>query len=236
MHSALGPLIRQRLSVSGILKWTLVLGGIFAVTRNAALVVGLLTAAVITETVEVLNAVPGVDERWVKAGFSVVFLGLSCFWLWADLQTPTRDYTVWFPILAVVGGLWLLLDTRADFVQGHQFGVAETVDAADDLSSREAMLLIQHTSLVADHLGDRPKTIPELATECDLTESRVREAIEIAGDDGTIYPTGESTDNGQPRYTLDDRKMGVSGFGRLAAGGLSGIVRRAVRPFVSQFS
>jgi hypothetical protein len=234
MRSALAPLIRQRLSVSGIFKWTLVLGGIFAVTRNVALVVGLLTAAVITETVEILNAVPGVDQRWVKAGFSVVFLATSGVWLWADLQTPTRDYTVWFPVLAVVGGLWLLLDTRADFVQGHQFGGAETV-TADDLSSREAMLLIQHTSLVADHLGDGPKTIPELATDCDLTESRVREAIEIAGDDGTIYPTGESTDDGQPRYALDDRKMGVSGFGRLAAGGLSGIVRRAVRPFVSQF-
>ena len=243
MRSALGSLIRQRLSVRSLSKWTLLLGGLYFVTGNASLVAGLLTAMVITEAVDVLNAVPGVDERWVKAGFSVVFLAISGFWLWADLREPTSDGFVWAPIAAVGGGLWLLLDTRADFVQGRRVsepsGLGDT-DNLDDLSNREAMLLIQHASLVANHLSDgEPKTVPELAAECDLTESRVRDTIEIAGDDGTVYPvedpTADADADGQPRYTVDDRMLGVGGFGRKAAGGLSGLARRVVRPFVDQF-
>lgn len=239
MRSAFGPLFERRLSVRGVFKWALLLGGLYAVTGNASLVAGILTAVVITEAVDVLNAVPGVDERWVKAGFAVVFLAISGVWLWADLREPTSDGFVWVPVVAVGGALWLLLDTRADFVQGRRGGEANGTDDLDELSSREAMLLIQHTSLVADHLREGPKTIPELAVECDLTESRVRDAIEIAGDDGTVYPVddpGADEDaDSQPRYAVDDRKLGVGGFGRQAAGGLSGLARRLVRPFVSQF-
>jgi len=235
MRSALGPLLRQRFSVPGVVKWTLLLGGLYVVTGNGSLVAGLLTAAVISEAVDVLNAMPGVDERWVKAGFSVVFLGISGVWLWADLREPTTDGFVWIPIVAVGGGLWLLLDTRADFVQGRQVSEPGGLGDTDDLSSREAMRLIQHTSLVANHLSDEdPQTVPELAVDCGLTESRVREAIEIAGDDGTVSPVGEDAE-GQQRYAVDDRMLGASGFGRMAAGGLSGVARRIVRPFVSQF-
>ena len=140
-------------------------------------------------------------------------------------------------MVAVGGGLWLLLDTRADFVQGRRFDRAAD---PDDLSSREAMLLVQHAALVADRLDEGPKTVPELAAACDLTESRVRDTIEIAGHDGAIYPVddpGADEDaDGEPRYALDDRKMGFSGLGRQAAGGLSGLARRLVRPFVSQRS
>jgi len=239
MHSALGSLIRQRLSVRTLVKWALLLGGLYLVTGNASMVAGLLTAVVITEAVDMLNAVPGVDERWVKAGFSVVFLAISGIWLWADLREPTTDGFVWFPVAAVGGGLWLLLDTRADFVQGRRVGESGGLSDLDDLSSREAMLLIQHTSLVADHLKEGPKTVPELAADCDLTESRVREAIEIAADDGTVYPvddpTADGDADGEPRYAVDDRLLGVGGFGRKAAGGLSGFARRVVRPFVDQF-
>lgn len=231
MRSALGSLLGQRLSIRGVFKWTLLLGGLYVVTGNASLVAGLLTAVVIIEAVDVLESVPGLDERWLKAGFSVVLLALSGFWLWADLREPTVDGFVWAPVAAVGGGLWLLLDTRADFVQGRRL---DQSDDLDELSSREAMLLIQHASLVADHLDGEPKTVPELAVACDLTESRVQEVIEIAGDDGTIYPVDEDAD-GQPRYAVDDRMLGTSGFSRKAVGGLSGLARRVARPFVSQF-
>ena len=234
MRSALGSVLEQRLSVGGVFKWSILLGGLYLATGNASLVAGILTAVVITEAVDVLEAMPGVDERWVKAGFSLVFLALSAFWLWADLREPTTDGLVWAPIAAVGGGLWLLLDTRADFVQGRRFDRADDLADANDLSSREAMLLIQHASLVADHLEGEPKTVPELAVACDLTESRVQEVIEIAGDDGTIYPVDEDAD-GQPRYAVDDRMLGTSGFSRKAVGGLSGLARRVARPFVSQF-
>ena len=210
----------------------------YLATGNASLVAGILTAVVITEAVDVLEAMPGVDERWVKAGFSLVFLALSAFWLWADLREPTTDGLVWAPIAAVGGGLWLLLDTRADFVQGRRFDRADDLADANDLSSREAMLLIQHASLVADHLEGEPKTVPELAAACDLTESRVQDAIEIAGHDGTIYPVDDPAADegadGEPRYALDDRQMGLGGLSRQVAGGLAGLARRLVRPFVDQ--
>ena len=237
MRSVLGPLLAQRLSVGGVVTWATLLGGLYLATGNASLVVGILTAAVVTEVVDVLEAVPSVDERWVKVGLAGVVLLVSGVWLWADLQEPTGDRFVWVPVVAVGGGLWLLLDTRADFVQGRRFDRAAD---PDDLSSREAMLLVQHAALVADRLDEGPKTVPELAAACDLTESRVRDTIEIAGHDGAIYPVddpGADEDaDGEPRYALDDRKMGFSGLGRQAAGGLSGLARRLVRPFVSQRS
>jgi len=237
MHSVLGSVLKQRLSVSGVLKWVILFGGLYLATGNASLVAGIGSAVVITEAVDVLEALPGVDERWVKAGFAVVFVALSGVGLWADLREPTSDGVVW-PVAAIGVGLWLLLDTRADFVQGRRFGDPGPPDERDELSGREAMLLIQHAGLVADRLGEGPKTVPELAAACDLTESRVRDAIEIAGHDGTIYQVDEPAadeDAVEPRYALDDRKMGFSGFGRQAAGGLSGLARRVVRPFVSQF-
>ena len=95
------------------------------------------------------------------------------------------------------------------------------------------MLLTQHAHLVGNALREEPKTVSELAAACDLTESRVREAISIAGDGGTIYPVDPGAVD--PRYALDEGNMGASGVGRLAAGGARRLFRRLLRPFVDQF-
>jgi hypothetical protein len=133
------------------------------------------------------------------------------------------------PVLAVLGGCWLLLDARADFVQGRRL---TGPDEFEDLDGGEAMLVMQHLRLVAEELEDAPKTVPEIAAGCDLTESRVRQALELAGRDDTIYPVGDEEPR---RYALDQQKLGLSGVSRQAAGGVTGILRRLVRPLVDQF-
>ena len=211
-----------------------VFGGIYAVTRNFALIAGLLTAAVVTEAIDILETQSGVDERWVKIGMGGVLLVASAVWLWGELQEPP-SVGRWLPVVAIAGSLWVLLDARADFVQGRRFEGRRfrTPEPDDEPSAGEVMVLSQHARLVANALREGPKTVGELAADCDLTESRVREAIAIAGDDGAIYPLDPEADD--PRYALDDGKMGASGVGRLAAGGVTSLFRRLLRPFVEQF-
>ncbi|WP_253736421.1 hypothetical protein [Halohasta salina] len=222
--------VDRRLDPTTVVVWLLVFGGIYAVTRNLALLAGLLTAVVVTEAVDVLDTHPDVDERWVKVGLSGVLLMASSVWLYGEFETPPADRTLWLPAVAIVGSLWVVLDARADFVEGRQFADPEAVD---DLDSGEAMVVLQHIQLVARSLAEEPKTVEELAVDCDLTVSRVHEAIELGSRDDTIYPIDPAAD--EPRYALDDRKVGTSGVGRLAAGGLSRLFGRLLRPFVGLF-
>ncbi|MEA1930297.1 MAG: hypothetical protein U9O06_01970 [Euryarchaeota archaeon] len=234
MPGSILPLVRQRVDAVSALKWAILLGLIYAVTRNLSLILGLLTALLVTETIDILEVHPAVDERWVKVGLGGVLLALSCLWLWGELQEPTAARRLWVPILALGGSLWVLLDARADFVQGRRFdGRRFHTEPDDEPSASDVMVLSQHAQLIANSVREGPKTVGELAADCDLTESRVREAIEIAGEDGTIYPVDPDADD--PRYALDEGKMGASGVGRLAAGGVSSVLRRLARPFVDQF-
>lgn len=222
-------LVRQRVDAKSVLEWAVLLGVIYAFTRNISLIVWLLALLLVTETVDVLKTHPSVDERWVKVGLGGVLLAASGVWLWGELQEPTADRGLWLPVVAIGGSLWVLLDARADFVQGRRI---EPPAAIDDLSATEAMLVMQHAQLVGQSLSEEPKTVDELAVDCDLTTSRVREAIAVVGRDGTIYPVDDAN---EPRYAVDDRQMGATGIGRLAAGGLTSLFRRLLRPFSNQF-
>jgi len=235
MPGSIFPLVRQRVDAVSALKWVVLLGGIYAVTRNLSLILGLFTALLVTETVDVLETHSAVDERWVKVGMGGFLLVASGVWLWGELREPRAAQRLWVPVVAIGGSLWVLLDARADFVQGRRFDGRRfhTPEPDDDLSASEAMLLTQHAHLVGNALREEPKTVSELAAACDLTESRVREAISIAGDGGTIYPVDPGADD--PRYALDEGNMGASGVGRLAAGGARRLFRRLLRPFVDQF-
>lgn len=230
MRHDIRSLVGQRVDAVSILKWGLVMGLIYGLTKNGALIAGLLTAFLVTETVDILEPHPAVDERWVKVGLGGVLLFASAVWLWAELREPTAARSLWLPVVAIGGSLWVLLDARADFVHGRRFSDPEP---DDEPSASEAMLVMQHAQLVAKALQAGPKTVDELAAACDLTESRIREVIEITGRDGTIYPVDREAE--EPRYALDDRKMGLSGFGRQTAGGLTTVFRRLLRPFVDQF-
>ena len=234
MFGSIRPLVRQRVDAMSALKWALLLGVIYGVTQNLSLILGLLTGVVVIETVDILELHPGVDERWVKVGLGGFLLVVSGVWLWSSLQEPP-SISHWLPVVAIAGSVWVLLDARADFVQGRQLDGRRfhTPEPDDDLSASEVMLLTQHAHLVGKALREEPKTVAELAVACDLTESRVREAIQIVGDGGTIYSVDSALDD--PRYALDEGNMGASGVGRLAVGVATSFGRRLLRPFVDQF-
>ena len=59
MSGSILSLVRQRVDAVSALKWAVLLGGIYAFTRNLSLILGLFTALLVAETVDVLHT----DER-----------------------------------------------------------------------------------------------------------------------------------------------------------------------------
>ncbi|ELZ05120.1 hypothetical protein [Natrialba aegyptia] len=91
------------------------------------------------------------------------------------------------------------------------------------------MLVLSHAHLVAEELKSdpEPKTVTELADACDLTDSRVREALDAMTDDGTVYRVDRDSAD-VDRYELDESKMAGIAFVRSHG---KRIVRRSERPF-----
>ncbi|MFD1589210.1 hypothetical protein ACFR9U_19710 [Halorientalis brevis] len=172
--------------------------------------VGVLAAiALFTESFDVASAVPDLDERYLLFVFSLFPIGIG-----AVLLRTGDD-----PVLggaAVATGGWLLLDTVYNLRTGHHPGSSD-----EDIKATDAMLLMQVGNLVADELQDGPKTVPELAAACDMTESRVRDALAFHERAGTAYE-----DDGE--WHLDDSKIGPWAFVRDNAIRIGG---RLVRPF-----
>ena len=222
--------LRNRFSLRSAILWALTLAVVYAVTDSYEVIVWVVIAFLFSEGMDLLRDLPGVDERWVKAGFAALLGVASTAWLWLEVMESTAVADLFVPALAIAASVWLILDARADFVQDRRLGTSEEFD---DLSSSEAMLVMQHAHLVAEELEAGPKTVAELAEACDLTVSRVEDVIDIAGQDTTIYAVDPDADD--PRYALDEEKMGLSGLGRQAAGGFAGLARRLVRPFVEGF-
>jgi hypothetical protein len=217
--------IRQRISVVSLAAWALLVAVVLAVTGDVAVVALVVFAYLYAEAIGVLRTVPGIDERWVSGAIGTLATAASVVWLWTELSQSATVESVWPAVAALVAGCWLLLDTWADFVEGRRLS---TDDAFDDLSGGEAMLVMQHGSLVADELQAEPKTVSELAEACDLTESRVRHVTELFGHDDTIYPVDPTAEN--PRYAVDEQKLGATALGRQAAGGLGALLDRISRP------
>jgi predicted transcriptional regulator len=96
------------------------------------------------------------------------------------------------------------------------------------MSASEMMLVMNHARLVVKELKQGPKTVPELADACDLTESRVREALDVITDDGMIYPVDGSPSDDVERYALNESKVGGVAFVRSNG---KRILRRLMRPF-----
>jgi hypothetical protein len=227
MWTDLVTALRRELSVFDAVLTALLFGAVYLFTDDPWTTVGIAAGVLLAHAFGTLKTAPDVDERWVKVALGVfVTAGGAVLLVLEGPAGATPDLVI--PGVFALAGLWLLLDARADFLEGRRF---ETPDAVDDLDSGEAMLVMQHLRLIADELEDGPKTVPELAAACDLTESRVRQAIDVI-DDGTIYRVG--MDDEQPRYALDEEKVGLTGLGRQAAGGARGFARRLARPFLSQ--
>jgi len=96
------------------------------------------------------------------------------------------------------------------------------------MSATEMVLVMNHAHLVVGELKQEPKTVAELADACDLTESRVREAPDVATNDDMVCCVGSEQGDDGERYVLDESKVGGVAFVRSNS---KRILRRLARPF-----
>ena len=210
MSRSLLVAVRERLSLRSGLSAVGLLVLFRVVFEMAWETVGVLTAvALFMESFDVARAVPDLDERYLLFVFSLLPLAIGVVLLWTGEDSSLG-------VVAVAVGGWLLLDTVYNLRNGLHPGSSD-----EDIGAAEAMLLMQVGNLVADELQDGPQTVPELAAACDMTESRVRDALEFHERAGTAYE-----DDGE--WHLDDSKIGPWAFVRDNA---RRIGSRLVRPF-----
>jgi hypothetical protein len=169
-------------------------GLVFGFTWSQAIVV---TAVVLVgESAELARPLPGLDERHFRLALGLVAVAGGGVAYWAQ-----GDATV--AAVGVGGGGWLMLDALYSLREGIRSGG----DGMADADSGELFLSMQVGHLVAEELKDGPKTVPELAAACDMTESRVREALDYHEQADTAYKDG-----GQ--WHLDESKIGPWAFVR----------------------
>lgn len=163
-----------------------------------------------------LNGVPGIDGRYVKAGIGGLVL-LESIVMGYLVVTGRNGPVGGILLLALIGG-WIVLDARYDFRHGTKS--ASQISPQEDISAAEGMLLMNHAHLITEELKNGPRTVPELADACDMTESRVRNALDMAKQAGTIHQRGE-------RYILDESQQSRIGAIQKIA---MDLIRRIARP------
>lgn len=191
--------------------------GFFAFILDASreLLIGLAIGLAVAELVTVFQDTPAVDQRYVKTFIGLGVIGGSL--LMGYGIGAGGSGAAWFPVLTLIGGAWLLADAYADF--RHKRGA--DAGQSDDLSAADVMLLSNHGHLVSNALEEGPCTVEQLATDCDLTESRVREALDQMERAGVVGHDGD-------RYVLREENVGLWPFVRNI---ITGTARRIVRPF-----
>ena len=222
MASGHGHTVRKQLTVRHVLTIIAFLAIVYGVTRDVNTLIAVVIALGLTETIQILKDTPSIDNRWIHVGIGMFVAAGSLVWVGYEFTgAATTGGPAWFPGLTFLAGVWILLDARRDFVEGQDS------DPHQDLEASEVMLILNHAHLVAEELKSGPKTVPELARECDLTESRVHDVLEFATDDRMIYRVDDS-ESGPERYALDESKVGGVAFVRSNG---KRIVRRLLRPF-----
>ena len=147
------------------------------------------------EVADLSRALGGVDPRYVRAVLGATLVGVG---LLAIVRGP--DLAV-----AAVGigiGWWVVLDAAYALSAGDR-----PTGTDEDLDASEAMLRMQVARLLVDELERGPRTIPELADACDMTESRVRGALALLARADTVHCEGET-------WILDDARLGLWPFVR----------------------
>lgn len=122
---------------------------------------GMLTYSAMDEAYDL----PG-GTNWLVYGLGLVAVGVFL----------TLSHTTWIGGVAVLAGLWFVLDGAATI----RYGSVRTPHAFASGAESEAMLRMQILNTVHRTLreSDKSYTASELAGACDLTESRVRSALE----------------------------------------------------------
>lgn len=214
---------REELTIRYVLSLVAFLALVYGFTRNVDTVVVITLGLAFVETISILRETPTVDSRWVGVGLGAFITVASLAWLGWELTTGAgTGGPAWFPALTALIGVWFLFDARQDFIEGPDSR------PDDDMTASEVMLVMNHGHLVVEELKQGPKTVGELADACDLTESRVQEALDVATNDGMIYRVGSERDVGGKRYALDESKVGGIAFVRSNG---KRILHRLARPF-----
>ncbi len=167
---------------------------VFGFTWSQAIVVTVVV--LVGESAELARLLPRLDERHFRLVLGLVAVAAGGVAYWAQ-----GDATV--AAVGVGGGSWLVLDVFHSLREGLRSGDDEMAD----VDSSEVFLSMQVGHLVAEELKHGPKTVPELADACDMTESRVREALDYHEQADTAYREG-----GQ--WHLDESKIGTWAFVR----------------------
>ncbi|MDL0122866.1 hypothetical protein [Halobacterium salinarum] len=223
MDASIGRTAREQLTGRYVLSLVAFLALVYGVTQDIETVFAITLGLAFVETISILRDTPTVDSRWVGVGLGAFITIASLAWFAWELTTAAgTGGPVWFPALTALIGVWFIFDARADFADGTDSY------APDDMDASEMMLVLNHGHLVVEELRQGPKTVPELADACDLTESRVREALDVATDDGMVYPVDGGPIDDVERYALDESKVGGVAFVRSNG---KRILRRIARPF-----
>lgn len=135
---------------------------------------GMLTYSAMDEAYDL----PG-GTNWLVYGLGLVAVGVFL----------TLSYTAWIGGVVLLVGLWFVLDGAITIRYGSVQTPHEFVSGAES----EAMLRMQilHTVYRTLRESDQPHTPTELAEACDLTESRVRSALEYLERRGQVSRTDE---------------------------------------------
>lgn len=220
MVPGIGHTIRDRLTLRHILPYAAFLALFYGVTRNTNTLIAVTIALGLAEGIDILQETPSVNNRWVQAGIGVFVSVASLAWLAFELAASTTSSPVWFPAVTFLAGVWFLLDARSGIPK-------ERVSPDDKMGANEVMLVINHWHLIVDELKSGPKSVPELAEQCGLTESRVRGSLDLATDDGMVYRTDDRSPTDDVQYALDESKVGGIAFIRSNG---KRLIRRLLRP------
>lgn len=205
--------LRDRLTLRRVLTAAVVFAiTVLAFGSELDVAVGVGVAIVWTELLRTMRETPGVDARHVK--LSVGVLAVIGSGVLVALGTVESTSAVALTAGTTVAGCWLILDAVADIRRGT------VPQRHDDGSSLKIGFQSYVAKLIVDELEQGPKNVTELAEACDLTESRVRDGIELLEDSGVVVSRGAG-------YELDGSHVGGRAFLRL---NLSRLGRRLFRP------
>ncbi len=116
-------------------------------------------------------------------GLGAGFLSVSAYWLLVSVEGP--DVLSWF--VTVLGAVYVLLGAvkyRTGSDDGSATGSSAAGETVRDEDDAALNARVRHT--IADAVRDEPRTVPQLADDLDLTESRVEGALTLLEYQGRV--------------------------------------------------
>lgn len=149
-------------------------------------------AMVVHDVVDELHNLPE-GANWLVYGISVFAAG--AYWV---IISPLP----WVGSFLALTGLWFVFDGVTAIRYGPSRTTHEYISDLEEDQMGETMLRIQTLNVVYQGLRDapEPQTAPELATDLDLTESRVERALGFLESKGRVEQEGDRYRAEPPRW------------------------------------